>query len=185
MGYRKLQARRNELDQKQAVYEQFVKVVTGFNSRLGELQKAAGNLERLKKDTAKAVQGLNPGGVKEFEALQKEMIEMCGSIDPKPVSTASAEKFVKDSKANIDREMDAWLDKLAGSYPANIAPGMSFKNYVSKRILSIESGPEKAKNETLEGDAAVFFKVKFMDGASTSLSKADLSPKKGWKFVKL
>ena len=186
MGYQKIQQKQNELDGKRKGCQQFFTVASGFNSRLAEIQRAATDLQKFKKDTAKAIQSLSPGGVKEFEDLQKAMMAACMSDDPAPISTSAAEKFLKDSQNAMDREMDDWINKLASNMPAKIEVGMTFKNYISKRLIVITGGPTQSQNRNLSGDAALWYSAKMADdNKALSLSKADLSPKKGWKFVKV
>jgi hypothetical protein len=184
MGYQKIEAKKKELFEKCEAYDEFVKVADKLNSRLAEVKKAVQAVKKQREETAKMAQQLKTCGVKEFELLRLDLLAAGNDEYPEPVSLDRAEKFIKESKAAIDQEVNVWLDKLAASFPANITAGMSFKNSGFKQVLTV-LGPEKVNNPNLKGDAAIWFKVKYMDGKETSISRELLSPKKGWKFVRV
>lgn len=81
--------------------------------------------------------------------------------------------------------MDLWLNRLCAGFPSKIEPGMTFRNCTSKKLLAITGGPKQANNPGLTGDAATWFDGQLDGGGKLLPSLAGLSPKKGWKFVKV
>ncbi|MDQ2839944.1 MAG: hypothetical protein M3Y72_02665 [Acidobacteriota bacterium] len=187
MGYKTIEAKRKEYQAKVEVCKTFVDASKQINDSLASLEKSMKQMRQMRDDLQKKVSGLDTAGVKEFEDFKKDLLSSCKSETVKPLPTGAIEKALDTAKKEIDDLVDAWVDKLAGSFPKELKPGMTLKDCKLKRLYEVTGGPEKSNNENLKGDAAIWFKVKIIaDGkqTDTSMSLAQLSPKNGIKYIK-
>ena len=179
MGYKKIQAKRDELTAQVAMRTTFMDAAQSLNDVLA-------NVDRTRQQVLQKVGMLKPCGVPEMEAYKSGLVAYLGKLDTaKLPSLDGIEKLVQAAEKDIKIMIKAWEDKLAASCPKDVKPGMTFKDVPSQRILEIKSGPTKAENKNLEGDQAVWFTGDwFKDGNKTGSSPVCLADLKKYKYLK-
>jgi hypothetical protein len=84
--------------------------------------------------------------------------------------------------------MKAYMDKLASSWPSELKQGMTFGRKDGSDIVELIAPPRPIPGKT--GDAGILLKVKYVKGSimragdERTMTRADLSVQKGWRFLK-
>jgi len=188
MGYKKIQEKRAELSKKIDVWETFLQAAREINRGLAEIEQATQKLTATKDKLGKTIAVLNTLGVKEFDDFKKSLLAVCVASGTRPLPLKPVEQVVNDARAGLDKELDAWTEKLAAAFPSEIKVGMTFKDRKLGRIYEVVGDRELATNANLTGDDAIWYKCKMFEGekqlGTQSLSRSRLSPKHGVKFIK-
>lgn len=195
MGYETIQRHRRQLDDKMASYEKLLGAAKAISTQMDKILQ---HVQQLEKEQAQMVavldkvaadmDKLDTKGIKEFEDYHKSLVAISQGGNWRPLPTKPLDAVISKMRADIANEQWAWIDKLTANAPAEIKPGMVFANKQMGWIYEIKSGPTKAQNTNLRGDDGIFFQFVRYDKDDKkyegSISKSDLSPKKGIKFIR-
>ena len=178
MGYKKIQAKRDELSAQVDAKNEFVDAAKSLEDVLGSVQKT-------KQQISQKVGSLKTGGVSELEAYKADLLAFIGKLEAaKPPPIEPVIKLAAAAEKEMKAVISAWEDKLAASCPKEVKPGMTFKQLNTQRIYEVKTPPRKANNPNLAGDDAVFFNGDwFKDGAKAGSCQVKLSDLKKMKYI--
>jgi hypothetical protein len=199
MGLKTLQAQAAEARKEvETTIGVFVKQARDINSTVAQYEKKIEDINKAYEDLSNlvikagaAAKSLNTHSIVQLDDLKRLMIVATEhSHKPHAVSLAEIEKLERVAMTEIEKSLSvalkARMDKIVASWPSKIEVGMIFKN--GDRMLEISGPQTKATNINLKGDAALWHQIKYIkDNNYTGESRTsleDLSPKKGWKFLK-
>jgi predicted lipase len=166
-------------------------MVAQYEKKIVEITKAQEEMSNLVVKSATAAKSLNTHGIVQLDSMKRLLIVATeNSYKPHAVNLAEIEKLEQTALSEIEQSLrmalTARMEKIVASWPNKIEVGMIFRN--GDRLLEISGPQTKASNVNLKGDAALWHKVKLIkDGNYTGESQInleELSPKKGWKFLK-
>lgn len=188
MGYKTIQIKRNELNERVEVFDKLVGAAKSISVQMEKITKQQQQMKTVLAGVSAEMDKLDTKGIKEFDDYKKSLIAITNGGPMRPLPSLPLERVVNQMRKSVDAEYWAWVDKLAANTPAQIQPGMVFINKKMGWTFEIKSVAQQSKNPNLKGDEATFYDVVRHDTTGkpyeTSISKADLSPRKGVKFVK-
>lgn len=182
MGYKTIQQKRAELQDKQKIKYAFRDSIEELNKGLADIEKAINNLGATRMAIEKRISALDTGGVKEFEDYKKSLIAVAQGWGARSLPMTPVDKVISEASKELSTMISAYEDKLAAAFPREVKPGMTFKHAPLKRIYEIKTGPTQATNINLKGDNAIWFKVHFWtegkDGGEVDINLTDLKKMK-------
>jgi hypothetical protein len=186
LGYKKIQAKRQEFAAKQAVMFKFRDAVREINLRSAKVAEAIKKLETAKDEIAASISSLHTGGVPQFEAYKKSLLGMTANVGTlRALPLDPVEKVVNGAEDELRAMVRAYEDKLAAACPKDIKPGMVFKRASDGTLFEVQSASRKATNPSLRGDDAIWFDgVYITDGKPSGSTAANLTTLKKMKYLK-
>jgi hypothetical protein len=198
MGLKTIEAKRAEFNKMRKSMNDFIDAAEALRSstekyqKLGEeAMKALENHFAQKNKLLPEVKKLETFGVKAFEDYKKSLIAICEnrSFEDRPLPTTPLQRALMQAQEDLDKELQAWIDKQPASMPKEIKKGMTFKDGHLNRIWEVISDPYPAKNARLQGDDAIIVTAKWSEpetgkSGQTEVSKTFLTTGK-MKFLKL
>jgi hypothetical protein len=177
----------------------FIEEARRINGQLADYKKREDAINKLHLEltifrikTADEANNLNAQGVAQFTDVKKLLILAAEHAQPHPINLAEidslAESMEDQMKLEMERKMKAYMDKLAASWPSELKPGMTFGRKEGSDILELIAPRRPIPGKT--GDAGILLKVKYIKGSiisagyETTMTRADLSVQKGWRFLK-
>jgi hypothetical protein len=199
MGLKKLQAQAAEARKEvESTIGAFVKEARAINSmvaqyekKIEEISKTYDEMASLVRKAGTAAKSLNTHGIVQLDSMKRLIIVATEHAHkPHAVNLAEIETLehlaLSEIEKNLSTVLKARMDKIVASWPNKIEVGMVFKN--GDRMVEIAGPQWKSTNINLKGDAALCHKVKYIRNGSyagdSDINLEDLSPKKGWKFLK-
>jgi hypothetical protein len=189
MGYKTIQAKRNELSKRVDVFDKLVGAAKSISVQMEKITKQEEQMKAVLAKVSAEMDKLDTKGIKEFDDYKKSLIGIANGGQMRLLPSAPLEHVVMQMRKNVDTEYWAWVEKQAANTPAQIQPGMVFVDKKMGWTYEIKSAGKAATNANLKGDAAIFYDVVRHDERTgqtidSSISKAALSPREGVKFVK-
>lgn len=195
MGYETIQKHRKELGEKIKTFEALVAAAKPLTERIQKIAAAQkqieeqwSNVSALTDKLAKDIEKIDTKGVKEFEDFHKSLVEISknNSLMARPLPTRPMEAALAKMRKDIELEQRKWIERLAANMPSELKPGMVLIDKTIGNEYVIKSGPEKAQNSNLTGDASIFYRI--ICHRQGKQSEFDLSLKdlkrQGMKFVR-
>jgi hypothetical protein len=198
MGMKAIEAKRAELEKREDAMKVFVAAAGKLQEALSKVQKLGEDAHDAyvamydkKRDLLPAMTKLDTLGIKEFEQYKEHMVSICKNeaFKDRLFPFAPIQKVVTDARKETDKLMNDWLEKQAAAMPKVFKKGMTFRDYTQNRVFELTSDEEKAENDRLRGDDAIFVKtiVEYLATGKKSpltISKGDLLKSK-LKFLKV
>jgi|KBSSwiStaDraftv2_1062776.scaffolds.fasta_scaffold381820_2 hypothetical protein len=179
MGYKKIQAKREELSNKKFAKQQFLSAAES----LVEICKQIG---KTKSAIQQKMASMNTAGVPEFESYKKSILALTQKMETLlPPSLDPIHRVVDEAEDEVERMVQQYQEKLLAAFPGEVKVGMTFKDKGLKRVCQIMAPGVKSPNLNLQGDDAMWFKVHYWndDGKDGSDGQVKLSDLKKMKYL--
>lgn len=184
MGLEKIAAKRKELEAKYEELQELSLSANEIDKAMTDLRKKQQELSVVKQAVKRRIDQFDS---KEpvFMKYKESMLRACEEPTLPVPSPDVLAKALKKYQDEIDEMVEEYVKKMEANMPAEIKPGMVFRNNSSKILITISGGPIQAQNKNLSGDKAIWFEYKDEKGSSGKLSKADLKPGGLFKYIKV
>ncbi len=158
-------------------------------------ERSADEAEKVMEAVKTSASRLETQGIVELEHVKRTLLLSIRlrAPFPKPVDlrevSALYQNWSREAAKRMEDEQNAYIDKLAASWPAAITAGMTFKNR-NGTLAEVRSGPHLIPGSP--GDHGVSYELEmygtveaFQQGHAERihLTKAQLNPRQGWKYV--
>jgi hypothetical protein len=166
-------------------------MVAQYEKKIEEINKAHEDMGNLVMKSSAAAKSLNTHGIVQLDDMKRLIVVGTDNYNqPHAVNLAEIEKLERTALNDIQKSlamfMEARMGKIVASWPSKIEVGMIFKQ--GDRIIEITGPQTKSTNPNLKGDAQLWHKAKIIKdnnySGDLSYNLEELSPKKGWKFLK-